>query len=114
MNKSTAYISVAALLISATAIADDKPHGSMHGDQAAPMAPSEGPMTEGEVKRISKGAGKLTIKHGEIRNLDMPPMTMAFTVSDPALIDKVKKGDKVRFRVQAIDGKMIITDIAPY
>ena len=52
-------------------------------------------MTDGEVRKVSKDTGKITLKHGEIKNLDMPPMTMVFQVKDPGLLDKVKPGDKV-------------------
>lgn len=54
-------------------------------------------MSEGEVRKVDKEAGKVTLKHGPIRNLDMPPMTMVFKATDPKLLDKVKVGDKVRF-----------------
>ena len=68
-------------------------------------------MTVGEIRKIDKDASKITIKHGEIKNLEMPPMTMVFTVKEPALLDKVKPGDKVKFAVVREDGKMIVTDI---
>jgi Cu/Ag efflux protein CusF len=70
-------------------------------------------MAEGEVRKISKDTGKLTIKHGPIKNLDMPPMTMVFTAKDPAMLDKVAVGDKVRFAVSDEGGKMLVTDIQP-
>lgn len=70
-------------------------------------------MSEGEVRKISKDTGKLTIKHGEIKNLDMPPMTMVFTAKDPAMLDKVAVGDKVRFVVIDEGGKMVVTELQP-
>ena len=70
-------------------------------------------MSSGEVRKIDKGAGKITLKHGEIKNLDMPPMTMVFQVRDPALLDKAKPGDKVRFTAEQKDGAIIITTIEP-
>ncbi len=66
-------------------------------------------MAEGEVRRIDASAGKITIRHGEIRNLDMPPMTMVFTVAQLALLENLKAGDKVRFEVEMQSGKMVIT-----
>jgi Cu(I)/Ag(I) efflux system periplasmic protein CusF len=54
-------------------------------------------LTEGEVRKVNPATGKITLKHGEIRNLDMPPMTMVFTASDKALLKDLKAGDKVRF-----------------
>lgn len=60
------------------------------------VAPS---MTDGEVKKIDKEAGKITIKHGQIKHLDMPGMTMVFVAKEKSLLDKVQPGDKVRFMV---------------
>ena len=68
-------------------------------------------MTDGEVRKVDKDVGKLTIKHGEIKNLDMPGMTMAFAVKDKALLDKVKSGDKIKFKVVMEGGNMVVTDI---
>lgn len=68
-------------------------------------------MVQGEIRKIDKDAGKITIKHGEIKNLEMPPMTMVFTVKDKAFLDKVQTGDKVKFKVVREDGKMVVTDI---
>ena len=65
-------------------------------------------MTSGEIKRIDTAHNKLTIKHGEIANLDMPGMTMVFEVADNAIIDAVKKGDKVLFRVEMDGQRMVI------
>ncbi|RYF17410.1 MAG: copper-binding protein [Comamonadaceae bacterium] len=69
-------------------------------------------LSEGEVRRVDKSAGKITLKHGEIRNLDMPPMTMVFGVPDKALLEKVKAGDKVRFAADKdAAGNYVVTSI---
>ncbi len=68
-------------------------------------------LTDGEIRKIDKETGKLTIKHGEIKHLDMPGMTMVFVAKDKSLLDKVQAGDKVRFMVAYENGKMTITDI---
>lgn len=78
---------------------------------AGTFAQTPADMTSGEVRKIDKEAGKITIKHGEIKNLEMPPMTMVFTIKDPALLEKIKPGDKVNFNVVKEDGKMVIKDI---
>jgi len=57
-------------------------------------------LSEGEIRKVDKEAKKITIKHGPLQNLDMPAMTMVFQVADPALLDKVKAGDKVKFRAE--------------
>lgn len=66
---------------------------------------------EGEVRRIDKAAKKITLKHGEIKSLDMPAMTMAYQVKDAALLDKVKEGDKVRFTANKVGGTYTVTSI---
>ena len=68
-------------------------------------------MTPGEVRKVDKAAKKLTIKHGEIRHLDMPPMTMVFQVKDESLLDRVKAGDRIRFAVVKGDSGYAVTDI---
>ena len=68
-------------------------------------------MTEGEIRKVDKDAKKITIKHGEIKNLDMPGMTMLFQVKDPAMLDAVKPGDKVKFRVERAAGALVVTEI---
>lgn len=83
-------------------------HASHHPatDQAAAAD-----LADGEIRKIDKDTKKITIKHGEIKNLDMPPMTMVFQVKDPAMLDKVQTGDKIKFKVVREDGKMLVTDI---
>jgi Cu/Ag efflux protein CusF len=68
-------------------------------------------MALGEVRKIDKEARKITIKHGEIKELEMPPMTMVFTSKDPAFLENFKVGDKVKFRVVREDGKMLVTEM---
>lgn len=57
-------------------------------------------MTSGEVKKIDKETHKITIKHGEIKNLDMPALTMVFQAGGAALLEKVKPGDKIKFAAE--------------
>ncbi len=68
-------------------------------------------MSSGEIRKVDKAASKITIKHGEIKNLDMPPMTMVFQARDPALLEKAKAGDKVRFSAELKDGAYIVTAV---
>ena len=70
-------------------------------------------MSEGEIRKVDQEGGKITLAHGEIKSLDMPPMTMVFTVKTPALFGDLKKGDKVRFAVAREDGKFVLTEIVP-
>lgn len=67
--------------------------------------------TLGEVRKVDNAAKKITIKHGPIVNLDMPPMTMVFQVKEPTMLAKVKAGDKVRFRAENLGGALTVTRI---
>lgn len=84
-----------------------------HADHGAHAAARTAALTDGEVRKIDQDAGKLTIKHGEIKHMDMPPMTMVFVAKDKALLDKVKAGDKIRFMVVREGARMVVTDIQP-
>ena len=101
----TAYASTHA---SAPMIKDD-------GKKAMPMAASTemADMAEGEIRKVDKETKKITIKHGVIKHLDMPGMTMVFQVKDPAMLDKVKVGDKVRFMAEKVGGAIVVTDLQP-
>lgn len=68
-------------------------------------------MTEAEVRKIDREQGKITLKHGEIKNLDMPPMTMVFRVKEAAMLDKLKEGDKVGFTADKVGGQYTVTGI---
>ncbi len=74
---------------------------------------SSNDMTQGEIRKIDKDAKKITIKHGEIKNLEMPPMTMVFQVRDLALLEKVRAGDKVQFKAMKDSGALMVTDLQP-
>ena len=66
-------------------------------------------MSEGEVRRVDKDAKKITIRHGPLRNLDMPAMTMVFQVKEPAMLDQVKAGDRIRFEADKVGGAFTVT-----
>lgn len=69
------------------------------------------PWVEAEVRRIDKAARKVTLKHGEIKNLDMPPMSMVFQVKDPAQLDALQAGQKVRFQAVQENGAYWVVKI---
>lgn len=68
-------------------------------------------LIDGEIRKIDNETGRLTIRHGEIKHMNMPPMTMVFTAKDKAMTDLVKVGDKVEFMVIDEGGKMVVTEI---
>jgi Cu(I)/Ag(I) efflux system periplasmic protein CusF len=80
--------------------------------QTTPAA-SAPTMTEAEVRKVDMQAKKITLKHGEIKNLDMPTMTMVFQVNDITLLEKIKTGDKIKFAAEKRDGNYTITAIEP-
>lgn len=83
------------------------------GSAAAAKPAAAGEMTEAEVRKVDKENKKITLKHGAIKSLDMPPMTMVFGVSDAKLLEKVKAGDKVRFAATGEGGKFTVTELQP-
>ena len=99
-----ASAAVLATLIGMPSIAQAQIDNKMDAAQMASM-------TDGEIRKVDKETGKVTIKHGEIKNLDMPGMTMIFTAKEKSLLDKVQAGDKVKFAAINEGGKMVVTDI---
>jgi Cu/Ag efflux protein CusF len=68
-------------------------------------------MSDGEVRKVDKSAAKVTIKHGPLPKLGMGAMTMVFRVADPAMLDKLKAGDKIRFQAESVNGALTVTKI---
>ena len=105
---------VATTLIAATPAFAQSDHASHHvatGEKSSASAASD--LAQGEVTTVDKSAGTVTIKHGPLAALDMPPMTMVFRVKDPAMLDKVKAGDKIRFRAEKVGGNFTVTEYQP-
>lgn len=104
------HLTVAALALGAAwpALATDV---QPQAQPAAPAAAPAGDMADGEVRKIDLDAGRITLRHGEIKNLDMPAMTMVFAVKDKALLARVKTGDKVKFRAVQESGKYTVVDL---
>ena len=85
-------------------------HGS-HGAHAGHAASAPAELIEGEVKKIDQDAEKITLRHGEIKNLNMPAMTMVLRVKDPAMLTQVKVGDKVRFAADRANGAVTVVQL---
>lgn len=88
---------------------------AMPSAQAQPgvqvMQAQTGDMVDGEVRKVDKDGGKITLKHAEIKSLDMPPMTMVFNVKDKALLNDLRVGEKVRFRAVQEQGRYVVIDL---
>jgi Cu(I)/Ag(I) efflux system protein CusF len=84
----------------------------LSGGMLASVTLAQAPMVNGQVTKIDQSAGKITLKHGPIKKLDMNEgMTMVFRVQDPAMLKQVKVGDKVRFDADRINGQITVTKI---
>jgi Cu/Ag efflux protein CusF len=69
-------------------------------------------LVDGQVTKIDQSAGKITIKHGPIKSLDMNEgMTMVFRVQDAGMLKQVKAGDKVKFSAERVNGALTVTKI---
>lgn len=71
------------------------------------------PWAEAEVRRVDLQTGKIGLRHGPIANLDMPPMSMVFQVADPALLQGLRPGDRVRFTADQLNGQYTVLQLEP-
>lgn len=113
MKKASILLLVLGAVASASAFSTGAPAASPAMDSAdsAQKASAAQPMADGEIKKVDKDAGKITIKHGPLANLGMPGMTMVFRVADAAMLGQVKVGDKVRFNAEKVNGALTVTAI---
>ena len=82
--------------------------------EAAPASisgASSADMADAEVRKVDKETKKITLKHGVIKNLDMPGMTMVFAVKDAAMLDNLKAGDKIKFKAEQTGSAITVTEI---
>lgn len=104
------------LAISAVAVGIALPMSSFAQASMEPgktEAAQSASLTDGEIKKVDLDNGKVTIKHGEIKHMEMPGMTMVFVAKDKALLDKTSVGAKIQFMVTNENGQMTVTDIQP-
>ena len=111
MNRLAVAATAGAFLIAALGIAQADPR--QDSSQVAQTSSTSAPMSDGEVRKIDKEAGKITIKHGPLANLDMPGMTMVFRVKDPGMLDRVKEGDKIKFVADRMNGSLTVIQMEP-
>ncbi|MCW7541434.1 copper-binding protein [Aquabacterium sp. A7-Y] len=114
MNKTSLLaLLAAASLMTSTAVFAAPPATGAADATAAAASTTASDLVEGEVRKIDTANKKITLKHGEIKNLGMPGMTMVFQAKDPSLLDKVKVGDKVRFAAEKSNGAFVVTELQP-
>lgn len=104
MNRTVRILVSAVFLLTAPPLSAQTTDHSAHHPDTSSVAPAAATMTDGEVRKVDMDAKKITIRHGAIGNLGMPPMTMVFQVKDPAMLNQVKAGDKIRFSAENIGG----------
>jgi Cu(I)/Ag(I) efflux system protein CusF len=103
---------LAAVALAASSVtAGAQAGGAPSSTAAAQSAAAPAALTDGEVRKVDKENKKITLKHGEIKNLEMPGMTMVFQVKDAAMLDAVKPGDKVRFMAEKAGTALVVTAI---
>ena len=102
----TVSILGAGLAFQASAVdSQDHSHAAI---AAKPAAAASVPLTDGEVRKVDKAAGKVTIKHGPMPKFDMPAMTMAYRVKDKAMLDNLQPGDKIKFDADGVGGEFTV------
>ena len=67
--------------------------------------------TKGKVKKLDEKAGKVTIIHEDLKNLDMPGMTMVFRIGEGVDAAKLKEGADIEFVADRVNGKITVTEI---
>lgn len=100
-----------ALGMSLTFVAHAQTAPASVAEHAAHHPTGTAPTTDGEVRKIDKEQGKVTLKHGPLANLDMPGMTMVFKVIDPKMLEGIKEGDRVKFSADKVNGAFSVTAI---
>lgn len=90
-----------------------KAHAHTPTVAATAASAAELPWADAEVRKVDAKAGKLTVRHGRLENLDMAPMTMVFAVKDPAWLQSVKPGDKLRIAVDRVNGVLTVVKLEP-
>jgi Cu/Ag efflux protein CusF len=109
----TIVVFLAAVSLSGTAFAQNSAGHDSHHPAEAKAAQASDALVKGEVRKVDKEAGKVTIKHGPLENLGMPAMTMVYRVKDPAMLDQLKAGDKIDFAADKINGAYTVTQVKP-
>src|SRR6266702_1864331 len=103
-----AAVAVAAIVATPAFAGDDMAGMNMSIKPSATKTSSNSALTDAEVKKVDPATGMVTLKHGALENVGMPPMTMAFKAKDAAMVKQVHEGDKVKVRVESVNGTLTI------
>ena len=108
-NRLVPWVMTIAAGASPYAVAQGTPGASMPAKGGASAAAM--PLVQGEVRKIDLANGLVVLRHGDLPNLAMPPMTMGFHVVDRKLFEGLKVGDKILFQAEMIKGKATVTEL---
>lgn len=84
------------------------------GANASPAKPgtaTDSTLADGVVKKVDRQTGMVSLKHGELKDIGMPAMTMAYRAKDAAMVEQAKAGEKVKFRLENLNGTYTITTL---
>lgn len=113
MNRTSLILAATAFAMAAVPAGAQSTVQNTDAPATIQLAQAAAPMTDGEVRKVDMDAKKITIRHGAIQNLGMPPMTMVFQVKDPAMLEKVKAGDRIKFVADKTGGAFTVTQMVP-
>lgn len=112
MKKMIVAVAALAAGVAAPAFAGEDMAGTnMSAKPAVIKVASNSALTDAEVKKVDAATGMVTLKHGALENVGMPPMTMAFKAKDASMVKQVHEGDKVKVRVENVNGTLTIVKL---
>lgn len=112
MKKTIVAIGVLAAAFAVPALAGDNVAGmNMPMNSSTMHSPSSSSMTDAEVRKVDAATGMLTLKHGAMENIGMAPMIMAYKAKDASMVEQVHAGDKVKVRVEDVNGTLTIVKL---
>lgn len=80
---------------------------------SSPLSADEPEWVAAEVRKVDLESSRVTLRHGEIKSVNMPPMTMVFAVRDASMLEAIKVGDAILFTVVRDQGRLVVTQIKP-
>ncbi|TAH50466.1 MAG: copper-binding protein [Betaproteobacteria bacterium] len=109
--RATSLVAVLSLAAPGAVLAQAQSDHDAHHPATSASSDVASRHVDGTVKKVDKAAVKLTIAHGPIESLAMPAMTMVFRAADPAMLERVKAGDRIRFTVDKVGGALTVTSL---
>ncbi|TGP45796.1 copper-binding protein [bacterium M00.F.Ca.ET.228.01.1.1] len=106
-----ASVALGAMVATPAFAGDDMAGMDMSMKPSASKTSSSAALTDAEVRKVDAETGMVTLKHGALENVGMPPMTMAFKAKNAAMVKQIHQGDKVKVRVENVDGTLTIVKL---